>query len=112
MVASLAGPAAARRRLLLVRASFATDRVIRRRSIRMIYAAPPVSRRVLCNCDLTVVTVPADTDCTIRLENPGAGLEHGRLRADQELTGRDIFAYLQHSRVTGQCASAPGWSTR
>src|SRR5216683_3269502 len=47
MVASLAGPAATRRRLLLVRASFATDRVIRRRSIRMIYAGPPVSRMSL-----------------------------------------------------------------
>jgi hypothetical protein len=50
--------------LLLVCASFATDRVIRRRSIRMIYAGPPVSRRVLHNRGLTVVTVPADTACT------------------------------------------------
>jgi hypothetical protein len=66
--------------LLLVRASFATDRMIRRRSIRMICAGPPVSRRVLHNRGLTVVTVPADTDCTIRLENPGAGLAHGRPR--------------------------------
>jgi hypothetical protein len=78
----------------------------------MIYAGPPVSRRVLDNRGLTMVTVPADTDCTIRLENPGAGLDHGRLRGGQELTGRDIFAYLAHSRVTEQCASAPGWSTR
>jgi hypothetical protein len=43
--------------LLLVRASFATDRMIRRRSIRMICAGPPVSRRVLHNRSLTVVTV-------------------------------------------------------
>jgi hypothetical protein len=112
MVASLAGPAAARRRLLLVRASFATDRVIRRRSIRMIYAAPPVSRRVLRNCGLTVVTVACGHRLHDSAGKPGAGLEHGRLRGGQELTGRDIFAYLQHSRVTGQCASAPGWSTR
>jgi hypothetical protein len=34
---------AARRRLLLVRASFATDRMIRHRSIRMIRAGPSVS---------------------------------------------------------------------
>jgi hypothetical protein len=66
--------------LLLVRASFATDRMIRRRSIRMICAGPPVSRRVLHNRGLIVVTVPADTDYTIRLENPGAGLAHGRPR--------------------------------
>jgi hypothetical protein len=43
----------------------------------MICAGPPVSRRVLHNRGLTV---PADTDCTIRLENPGAGLAHGRPR--------------------------------
>ena len=73
MVSSLAGPAAERRRLFLVRASFATDRVIRRRSIRMIRAAPPVPRRVLHNRGLTVVAVPADTDYTIRLETPARG---------------------------------------
>jgi hypothetical protein len=48
----------------------------------MIYAGPPVSRRVLHNCGLTVVIVPADTD------------------------------YLPHSRVTEQNASAPGWCLR
>src|SRR5690348_696829 len=42
--------------LLLVRASFATDRMIRRQSIRMICAGPPVSRRVLHNRGLPVVT--------------------------------------------------------
>jgi hypothetical protein len=41
---------------------------------------PPVSRRVLHNRGLTVVTAPADTDCTIRPENRGAGLAHGRPR--------------------------------
>jgi hypothetical protein len=45
-------PAAARRRLLLVRASFATDRVIRRRSIRMICAGR--RRRVPHNRAMTV----------------------------------------------------------
>ena len=78
----------------------------------MIRAAPPVPRRVLHNRGMTVVAAPADTDYAIRLENPGAGLEHGRLRGGQELTGRDIFACLPHNRVTEQCASAPGWSTR
>jgi|HubBroStandDraft_6_1064221.scaffolds.fasta_scaffold419275_1 hypothetical protein len=78
----------------------------------MIYAGPPVPRRVLHNRGLTVVTVPADTDYAIRLETSGTGLEHGRLRAGQELTGRDIFVYLPHSRVTEQCAPAPGWSPR
>jgi len=75
----VAGPGGAAG-LLLVRASFATDRMIRRRSIRMICAGPPVSRRVLHNRGVTVVTVPAETDCTIRLQNPGAGLAHGRPR--------------------------------
>jgi hypothetical protein len=49
--------------LLLVRASFATDRMIRRRSIRMICAGPPVSRRVLHNRGLIVVTVLTGRDC-------------------------------------------------
>ena len=54
----------------------------------MICAGPLVSRRVLHNRGLTVVTVPADTDCTIRLETPVAGWR----TADpgvEELTGRD-----------------------
>ncbi|HJY73146.1 MAG TPA: hypothetical protein VJ347_15320 [Streptosporangiaceae bacterium] len=67
-------------RLLLVRASFATDRVIRRRSIRMIRAAPPVPRRVLRNRGLTLMAAPADTGYTIRLENLVPGLAHGRPR--------------------------------
>jgi hypothetical protein len=50
-------------RLLLVRASFATDRMIRRRSIRMICAGPPVSRRVMHNRGPTVLTVLTGRDC-------------------------------------------------
>src|SRR5579859_763010 len=41
--------------VLFLHASFATDRLIRRRSIRMIYAGPPVFRRVPHNRGLTVV---------------------------------------------------------
>jgi hypothetical protein len=44
------------------------------------------------NRGLTVEAAPADTGYTIRLENPGTGLEPGRLRGSQELTGRDIDA--------------------
>ena len=44
------------------------------------------------NRGLTVEAAPADTDYTIRLENPGTGLEPGRLRGGQELTGCDIVA--------------------
>jgi hypothetical protein len=54
--------------------------MIRRRSIRMIRAAPPVPRRVLRNRGLTVVAAPADTGYTIRLENLVPGLAHGRPR--------------------------------
>src|SRR6266404_4417370 len=38
------------------------------------------ARRVLRNRGLTVVAAPADTDYTIRLENVGTGLAHGRPR--------------------------------
>jgi len=61
----------ARRGLFVFRAKVVPDRVIRRRSIRMICAGPPVPRRVLRNRGLTVVAAPADTDYTIRLENVG-----------------------------------------
>src|SRR5258707_37753 len=74
------GPRRARRKLFVVRAKVVPDRVIRRRSIRMIRAAPPVPRRVLRNRGLTVVAAPADTGYTIRLENIGTGLAHGRPR--------------------------------
>jgi hypothetical protein len=47
--------------------------MIRRRSIRMICAGPPVPRRVLRNCGLTVVAASADTDYTIRLETSAPG---------------------------------------
>ena len=76
--------------------SFATDRVIRRRSIRMIRAAPPVPRRVPRSRGLTVVAVPADTGCTIRLETPAPGWRTAD-RGVEELTGRDIVACLAHS---------------
>jgi len=92
----VAGPAAARRRLLLVRASFATDRMIGRRSIRMICAGRPAPRRVPRSRGLTVVAAPANTDYTIRLENVGTGLAHGD-RGGQELTGRDMIACLARS---------------
>jgi hypothetical protein len=78
----------------------------------MIRAAPPVPRRVLDNRGLTVVAVPADTDFTLRLGTPAPGWSTGRLRGGHEPTGRDISAYLAHSRVTEQCTSAPRWSTR
>lgn len=54
---------------------------------------------------LQAVPVPPDTDYTMRLEAAGIGLAHSRLRADQELTERDIITYLTHSRVTEQRAS-------
>jgi hypothetical protein len=96
MVASLAGPRRARRGLFVVCAKVVPDRVIRRRSICMICAGSPVSRRVLHNRGLIVVTVPADTDCTIRLETPAPGWRTAN-RGVEELTGRDIAACLAHS---------------
>ena len=54
---------------------------------------------------LQVTPVPADADYTMRLEAAGIGLAHSRLRADQELTARDIITYLTHSRVTEQRAA-------
>jgi hypothetical protein len=54
--------------------------MIGRRSIRMICAGRPAPRRVLRSRGLTVVAAPANTDYTIRLENVGTGLAHGRPR--------------------------------
>ncbi|HEY7145546.1 MAG TPA: ferritin-like domain-containing protein [Streptosporangiaceae bacterium] len=54
---------------------------------------------------LDPVPVPGDTNYTMRLERAGIGLTHARLRADQQLTERDIVTYLAHSRVTEQRAS-------
>ncbi len=54
---------------------------------------------------LDPVTVPPDTDYTMRLESAGIGLAHSRLRVDQRLTEDDIVTYLAHSRVTEQRAS-------
>jgi hypothetical protein len=49
--------------------------------------------------------VPAETDYTMRLERVGLGLTHSQLRREEQLTERDIIAYLVHSRVTEQRAS-------
>jgi len=54
--------------------------MIGRRSIRMICAGRPAPRRVLRSRGLTVVAASADTGYTIRLENAGTGLAHGRPR--------------------------------
>jgi hypothetical protein len=81
----------------VLRAKVVPDRVIRRRSIRMICAGPPVPA-ALRDRGRTVAAGPADTDDTIRLENPGTGLAHGRHdRGVEDLTGRDIVACPAHS---------------
>jgi len=54
---------------------------------------------------LQPVPVPAETDYTMRLERVGLGLTHRQLRREEQLTERDIIAYLVHSRVTEQRAS-------
>lgn len=54
---------------------------------------------------LEPVPVPPETDYTMLLERAGIGLAHDRLRADAQLTVRDIVTYLAHSRVTEQRAS-------
>jgi rubrerythrin len=54
---------------------------------------------------LEPVPVPAETDYTMRLERTGLGLAHSQLRRDEQLTERDIIAYLVHSRVTEQRAA-------
>ncbi|MET9701237.1 ferritin-like domain-containing protein [Streptomyces sp. NPDC006529] len=54
---------------------------------------------------LHAVTVPADTDYTMKLERLGIGLAHEKLRREEPLTERDIVVYLAHSRVTEQRAA-------
>jgi len=54
---------------------------------------------------LAPVSVPGDTDYTMRLEDHGLGLAHGQLGRDERLTEHDIITYLAHSRVTEQRAS-------
>lgn len=54
---------------------------------------------------LHAVTVPADTDYTMKLERLGIGLAHEKLRRAEPLTERDIVVYLAHSRVTEQRAA-------
>lgn len=55
---------------------------------------------------LEPVEVPPETDYTMLLEARGIGLTHDKLRRDEPLTERDIVAYLAHSRVTEERASA------
>jgi len=114
MVASLDGPAAARRRLLLVRASFATDRMIRHRSIRMICAGPSVS--VACCTTAAWPWWPCLRTPTARFgwKIPALGWR----TADpgiEELTGRDCrrghrFRYAG-ARDGEALASPPGFAT-
>jgi rubrerythrin len=54
---------------------------------------------------LEQVSVPDDTNYTMRLEDSGLGLAHNQLQRDDILTERDIITYLAHSRVTEQRAS-------
>ena len=54
---------------------------------------------------LQPVSVPAEADYTMRLENAGIGMAHARLRSEERLTESDIVTYLAHSRVTEQRAS-------
>ncbi|MFI5985585.1 ferritin-like domain-containing protein [Streptomyces sp. NPDC051555] len=54
---------------------------------------------------LHAVTVPADTDYTMKLERLGIGLAHEKLRRAEPLAERDIVVYLAHSRVTEQRAA-------
>ncbi|MDF3299871.1 ferritin-like domain-containing protein [Streptomyces tropicalis] len=64
-----------------------------------------IFRALLRRRGLEPVPVPPDTDYTMLLERRGIGLAHGRLRADEPLTERDIVVYLAHSRVTEQRAA-------
>jgi len=92
----LAGPRRARRGLFVVRAKVVPDRMIRRRSIRMIRGAAR-ARHVPRNRGLTVVAAPADTDYTIRLETLAPAWRTAD-RGVEELTGRDIVACLAAAR--------------
>jgi hypothetical protein len=80
--------------------------MIRRRSIRMICAGPPVSRRVLHNRGLTV---PADTDCTIPLETPAPGWPTAEPGVE-DLTGRDCrrgHRFRQVGARDGEALASP-----
>jgi hypothetical protein len=76
--------------------------MIGRRSIRMICAGRPAPRRVLRSRGLTVVAAPADTDYTIRLENVGTGLAHGRPRRPG--TDRPRHDRLPSPKLPSLCA--------
>jgi rubrerythrin len=64
-----------------------------------------IFRALLRKRGLDQVPVPADTNYTMLLEQRGIGLAHSRLGGDEQLSERDIIAYLAHSRVTEQRAS-------
>jgi hypothetical protein len=64
-----------------------------------------IFRALLRKRGLEPVSVPAETDYTMRLEDNGIGLAHTQLRRDTTLTEGDIITYLVHSRVTEQRAS-------
>jgi ABC-type multidrug transport system fused ATPase/permease subunit len=101
------GPRRARREFFVVRAKVVPDRVIRRRSIRVICAGPPAPRRVLRNRGLTVVAVPADTGYTIRLENAGTGVAHDRpLRRGTDRPRHDRLPSAQSRSSCSACRPA------
>jgi rubrerythrin len=64
-----------------------------------------IFRALLHKRGLEPVSVPDDTNYTMRLEDTGIGLAHTKLRRDERLTEQDIITYLAHSRVTEQRAS-------
>jgi hypothetical protein len=64
-----------------------------------------IFRALLRKRGLDQVPVPLDANYTMLLEQHGVGLAHSRLGQDEQLSGRDIVAYLAHSRVTEQRAS-------
>src|ERR1700755_2625755 len=64
-----------------------------------------IFRALLHKRGLDQVPVPADANYTMLLEHRGVGLAHSKLGQDEQLSERDIVAYLAHSRVTEQRAS-------
>ncbi|WP_369215406.1 ferritin-like domain-containing protein [Streptomyces flavofungini] len=64
-----------------------------------------IFRALLKKRGLRPVDVPPETDYTMLLEQHGIGLAHEKLKADEQLTSRDVITYLAHSRVTEQRAS-------
>ncbi len=64
-----------------------------------------IFRALLRKRGLEPVSVPAETNYTMLLEDRGVGLAHNQLGRDKKLNERDIITYLAHSRVTEQRAS-------